>query len=87
MLQRVRSLIIGPIGTLQKCILLWVTLGTTNSATDSIFLLDSRFSSEHIGNSLLGVVGRNRDPLMVDKRYKSVHNNGGSIEPEFYLCF
>lgn len=34
-----------------------------------------------IGNSLLGVVGADREPLVVEERFKSVNNNGGGIEP------
>ncbi|KAL1834447.1 hypothetical protein ACET3Z_004098 [Daucus carota] len=59
------------------------TLGTINSAPDSAFFSDSRFSTEHVNNSLIGSVGADRESLMNKDRFKSVHNIGDGIEPDF----
>ncbi|KAL8107541.1 uncharacterized protein LOC141672813 [Apium graveolens] len=63
------------------------TLGTINSAVDGMFLLNRRFSTAPIGNSLLGSVGADREPLVIEDRFKCVNNNGGVIEPDFLPVF
>ncbi|KAL8107452.1 hypothetical protein AgCh_024018 [Apium graveolens] len=52
-------------------------MGISSPDLKVVMLQKVRFSTERIGNCLLGVVGENREPLMVEKRCKSVHNNGG----------
>ncbi|KAK1368122.1 hypothetical protein POM88_034214 [Heracleum sosnowskyi] len=65
------------------------TLGAINSAAepDSTFLLNRRISTEHIDNSPLGLVGADRESLVVEESFKSVNNNGGGIEPDFLPVF
>ncbi|KAK1393127.1 hypothetical protein POM88_012183 [Heracleum sosnowskyi] len=69
------------------------TLSTINSAANSTFLLNSRFateqnsrfSTEHIGNTLLGLIGADGVPLTTEDRFKSFHNISDIIEPADFL--